>query len=87
MACRRKVPTGHLASVKSLYPLGQPQKAPGRHTKNVKALQKLAGHSRIETTMKYIHPDAEDVMIIAHAVEVARAACATEEVEEVPTVQ
>ena len=24
MACRRKVPTEHLASAKSLYPLGQP---------------------------------------------------------------
>jgi hypothetical protein len=29
MACRREVPTGHLASVLSLYPLGQPEKALG----------------------------------------------------------
>jgi len=28
-ACRREVPTGHSASVKSLYPLGQPKKALG----------------------------------------------------------
>ena len=28
-ACRRTVPTKHLASVKSLYPLGQPEKAIG----------------------------------------------------------
>jgi integrase len=44
----------------------------GRHTQNVKALQKLAGHSRIETTMRYIHPDAEDVLEIASAVQYAR---------------
>ena len=44
----------------------------GRHTQNVKALQKLAGHSRIETTMRYIHPDAEDVLEIASAVQCAR---------------
>jgi hypothetical protein len=30
----------------------------------VKALQKLAGHSRIETTMRYMHPDQEDVLNI-----------------------
>jgi hypothetical protein len=29
IACRRTVPTEHLASVKSLYPLGQPEKAIG----------------------------------------------------------
>jgi hypothetical protein len=29
MACRREVPFGHLASAKSLYPLGQPEKALG----------------------------------------------------------
>src|SRR5215471_4791026 len=29
MACRRTVPTEHVASVKSLYPLGQPEKALG----------------------------------------------------------
>jgi integrase len=44
----------------------------GRHTQNVRALQKLAGHSRIETTMRYIHPDQDDVMDIAGAVESAR---------------
>ena len=33
----------------------------------------LAGHSRIETTMRYVHPDQEDVLDIAGAVESARA--------------
>src|SRR5262249_24438298 len=32
----------------------------GRHTQNVRALQRLAGHSKIETTMRYVHPDADD---------------------------
>ena len=45
----------------------------GRHTQNVKALQKLAGHSKIETTMRYIHPDEADVLEIASAVQQARA--------------
>jgi site-specific recombinase XerD len=49
----------------------------GRHTKNVRALQKLAGHSRIETTMRYIHPDAEDILEIASAVQQARARTVT----------
>lgn len=44
----------------------------GRHTQNVKALQKLAGHSKIETTMRYIHPDEADVLEIASAVQRAR---------------
>jgi integrase len=44
----------------------------GRHTQNVKALQKLAGHSKIETTMRYIHPDEADVFEIASAVQQAR---------------
>jgi integrase len=43
----------------------------GRHTRNIRALQKIAGHSRIETTMRYIHPDAEDMLAIASAVEQA----------------
>jgi len=45
----------------------------GRHTQNVKALQKLAGHSKIETTMRYIHPDEADILEIASAVQQARA--------------
>jgi integrase len=45
----------------------------GKHTQNVKALQKLAGHSKIETTMRYIHPDEADVLEIASAVQQARA--------------
>jgi site-specific recombinase XerC len=44
----------------------------GRHTQNVRALQKLAGHSKIETTMRYIHPDDADVLEIASAVQHAR---------------
>jgi integrase len=46
----------------------------GRHTQNVKALQRLAGHSRIQTTMRYVHPDQSDVLGIASAVQQARAA-------------
>ena len=44
----------------------------GRHTQNVKALQKLAGHSEIETTMRYIHPEEADVLEIASAVQQSR---------------
>jgi len=44
----------------------------GRHTLNVKAQQKLAGHSRIETTMRYVHPDEADMLQIASAVQQAR---------------
>lgn len=49
----------------------------GRHTQNVKALQKLAGHAKIETTMRYIHPDEADVLEIASAVQQARSKRAT----------
>lgn len=64
----------------------------GRHTQNVRALQTLAGHSRIETTMRYVHPDQEDVIEIAGAVERARTKRArtkkkiSPEVSEVPTI-
>jgi len=44
----------------------------GRQTQNVRALQRLAGHSRIEATMRYVHPDQEDVLEIAARVQVAR---------------
>jgi integrase len=44
----------------------------GRHTQNVRALQRLAGHSRIETTMRYVHPDQEDLLEIMERVQVAR---------------
>ena len=46
----------------------------GRYTQNVRALQLLAGHSNIGTTMRYIHPDAQDVVNIAAQVQEARAA-------------
>ncbi|HWY69576.1 MAG TPA: tyrosine-type recombinase/integrase [Terriglobales bacterium] len=49
----------------------------GRHTQNVKALQKLAGHSRIETTMRYVHPDDADMLQIASAVQQARSKSVT----------
>jgi integrase len=57
----------------------------GRHTQNVRALQKLAGHARIETTMRYIHPDQEDVRAIASAVQQARAQKISP-VADVPTI-
>jgi integrase len=44
----------------------------GRHTQNVRALQKLAVHSKIETTMRYVHPDDADLLEIASAVQCAR---------------
>ena len=56
----------------------------GRHTQNVKALQRLAGHARIETTMHYVHPDQEDIMDIASAVASARKKLP--DVSEVPTI-
>ena len=34
----------------------------GKHTQNVKALQMYAGHSRIQTTMKYVHPNQSDIL-------------------------
>ena len=52
----------------------------GRHTQNVRALQKLAGHSRIETTMRYVHPDQEDLLEIVAQVRVAR----TKRIETAP---
>jgi integrase len=57
----------------------------GRHTQNVRALQLLAGHANIATTMKYVHPDAEDVAAVAHQVHEARAARLAEKAVEVPT--
>jgi integrase len=58
----------------------------GKHTQNVRALQMLAGHSRIQTTMRYIHPDQEDVMDIAGAVQQARAQKKSPDASEVPTI-
>ena len=39
----------------------------GKLTQNVKALQLLAGHSNIATTMRYVHPDESDVFGIVAA--------------------
>ncbi|MEO8725374.1 MAG: site-specific integrase [Acidobacteriaceae bacterium] len=36
----------------------------GKLTQNVKALQLLAGHSNVQTTMRYIHPNEADVFAI-----------------------
>src|SRR5207302_8242286 len=58
----------------------------GRHTKNLRALQKLAGHSRIETTMRYVHPDQDDVIAIAGDVLDARTRRAAQDATEVTTV-
>jgi len=44
----------------------------GRQTKNVRALQKLPGHSQIQTTMRYIQSDQDDISAIAGAVQSSR---------------
>jgi integrase len=46
----------------------------GRFTQNVRALQLIAGHANISTTMRYVHPDAQDVIQIAARVQQAREA-------------
>jgi integrase len=51
----------------------------GRYSQNVRALQLIAGHANIATTMKYIHPSAADVLGIAAQVQAAR------EARQVPT--
>lgn len=44
----------------------------GKLTPNVKALQMLAGHSNIATTMKYIHPEEADIFGIVAAMTVKK---------------
>jgi len=44
----------------------------GKLTQNVKALQMLAGHSNIATTMKYIHPEEADIVGIVAAMTVKK---------------
>jgi integrase len=43
----------------------------GKLTQNVKALQLLAGHAQVTTTMKYIHPHESDILGIVAAMEVS----------------
>jgi integrase len=45
----------------------------GKLTQNVKALQLLAGHSNIATTMKYIHPEESDVFGVVAAMKMPKA--------------
>jgi integrase len=52
-------------------PHGYHDRARG-HTKNVRALQKLGGHSQIQTTMRYVHSDQDDIIAIAGAVQSSR---------------
>jgi integrase len=63
----------------------------GKYTQNVKALQLLAGHANISTTMKYVHPAAQDVIETQHRAHAAREARIlaglTRLPTEVPTVQ
>src|SRR5215469_5133315 len=49
----------------------------GRHTQNVRALQRFAGHSQIQTTMRYVHPDQSDMLEIAAAVQRSRQSVVT----------
>jgi hypothetical protein len=49
-------------------------------TGNGDKTEKLAGHPRIETTMRYVHPDEEDVLEIAARVQAAR----TERIQTAP---
>jgi len=44
----------------------------GKYTNNVKALQRLAGHSRIETTARYLHPKQREMDRIASFAQRAR---------------
>jgi integrase len=46
--------------------------AAGQRTRNLKALQKLAGHSRITTTMRYVHEQDAEAEAIALDVQQAR---------------
>jgi integrase len=60
----------------------------GKYTNNVKALQRLAGHSRIETTARYLHPEQSEMDRIASFAQRAREERAAEALRHtsVPTI-
>jgi integrase len=58
----------------------------GKYTNNIKALQRLAGHSRIETTARYLHPEQAEMDRIASSAQRAREERAVQHAEKVTTI-
>jgi integrase len=88
---RRVIATGQFDSSAGLHSLRHTfLTEAARYSQNVRALQRLAGHSRIETTARYIHPEQRDVDKILGLVQQARreraeASCKVI-TQEVPTI-